>query len=231
MSVFGDGSHSDVKTTYYKAANVKTDRPNFKKFVGKDKPDEEVDWIAGILYKIERSEFEYEGETNEKIAYFLSNEDGTETKKISCGWPALYNKDFLNRLANLDSISAIKMLLWSSQDEERNKSYTRGSIRNLSVDGKEDVVKYKYPSKEIPSKVPIKAGTKTVWDDVKQNEFFTTVLEEHVIPKLKFKSLSEVKASITGNSAPAKQEEKKEPVLKGEVHEHEPEFDEDGVPF
>ena len=204
MSVFGEGSHSDVKTTYYKAANVKTDRPNIAKNMGKDKEPEYVNWIAGILYKIERSEFVYEGKPVPKITYFLTNEDGSEVISFSCGWSATYQKDFLNRLANLESISAIKMLLWSSRDEKNNKDYTRGSIHNLSQDGEKGVVKMKYPASEevIPKKKPIQVGKEIFYDDTDQDAFYEKLFKEQIIPRLKFNSLDEVSAFYEGTQRP-----------------------------
>lgn len=234
MSVFGDGSHNDVKTVYYKAANVKTDRPNFEKWMGKEQEPQTVDWVAGILYKIERSEFEYDGNVNHKVAYFLSNEDGTETKSISCGWPTFYNKDFLNRLSNLDSISAIKMLLWSSHDENSGKDYTRGSIHNLSKDGETGIVKGRFPHSEIPKKKEVKVGSKTVWDDEEQDAFYVKLLEEYVKPKLKFTSLEQIKAHYEGSTPPdAKLNKEASKSFKGKdvpVGVDGEEFDDD-VPF
>lgn len=217
MSVFGDGSHNDIKTIYYKAANVKTDRPNFEKYMGKDREPQTVDWVSGILYKIERSEFEFEGNINQKINYYLSNEDGSETKSISCGWPTFYNKDFLNRLSNLDKISAIKMLLWSSHDDNTNKDYTRGSIHNLSEDGNPGIVKTRFPSSEIPAKKEIKVGKKTVYDDEDQDKFYAELLEKHVKPKLKFHSLDEVRLHFTGSAVITKDEDEDlMPVAEGD---------------
>lgn len=197
MSQFGE-RYDDTPKEYFSPDEVNKKRPCFKLYTGKNEKDEptykQFNAINGILYRIETEEFEYEGEPLTKIKYYLTNKKADGVAILQAGMSTNYNRDFLNRLSNLDTIEDVKLLLWNSYWEEKDKNITRGSVQIQDEKGKYNKVDYKYPSEDIPDIDYVKVGKKTVADKEEIDEFFDKVLENHVIPKLRFTSLDEIKA-------------------------------------
>lgn len=224
------GNYSEISKSWWKPNGVNKERPRFVKSVKDGEEPEYCNYIQGNLIKIERSTYEYEGQELEKINYIFTNDEGDHLLSLSGGWPTFYNGDWLNRLVNIDGkIGKIKILLWDSYHEEKDKHYTRGSIHEMTSRGAFEKVKGKYPHDEIPKVEYEKYKGQTIKDDEARMEFFSKILEE-VQGKLQFTSAEEVKAYY------ANQEEKPKAELRGGSKKKAPagaddeEFDDD-VPF
>lgn len=192
------GNYSDTPKLYYKPKNVNKERPCFQKSVKEGEEPETCNFIIANLFNIERSTYTHEGVEHQKINYYFTDDEGTEVVSLSGGWPTFYNKDWLNRLANFEgSIKKIKILLWDSEDKEKDKHYTRGSIQEEVSPNVFSKVKGKYPYDEIPKvKYEEYKGTK-IKDDEENNKFFEGVLDQ-VMTKLQFHTVDEVKAYYQG---------------------------------
>jgi hypothetical protein len=194
------------KKTYFKPGGVNTDRPCILKSLGKDENGkakvQEFDFLKAILFGIERSEYEHEGKTQQKINYYFTDEEGSEVVSLSGGWLTNYNRDWLNRLANVEgAIGKVKILLYASYWAEQDKHITRGSIHHENRPNIFELVKGKYPSEEIPKiKYEEYKGNK-IKDDEEANKFFAKVLDQ-VVAKLKFHSADEVRAHYEGSTPP-----------------------------
>lgn len=138
-------------------------------------------YLEGFLVGIESADHTFkDGQTANKIKFKLAGRNFEQIDVLECGRYTFFSKDILNRLMSLDQIGWVKLTPYISTDD-KGKNYVRGSARhNLTfVSNMKDEkykVKFHYNKEDIPPIEYVKVANKLVKDDLKQNEFYDSLI-------------------------------------------------------
>lgn len=187
------------------------------------------DRFGGNLFKVERSEGEWEGKTYDKIKLYFKDPEINETY-IFDGRMSSVARNLYLALANAETFDNLSVSLYKSENKNTGKVYTNVSLWQNNGGDKGTLIKGKYKNEELPKPevTKNKKGEVIATDYTELDELVKKEIDELV--KRVDAAQKGAKPTAPKTTAPTPKAEKTEKPAKAKTDKGTPPED-DSIPF